>query len=299
MDNRPKILMISDVYGWAWYLKALHIKNYLSDEFDIDVIWTIGKGAIKSIPNKYDAYFTFGYTYIDMLMKVPKNKKATGVTAHREKSQMSKVIGKMKLAKYVHANSILLYNELYEHGIEKAYYLPNGVNEKLFKEINLIPVNGDITIGHVGKKSSRKGQKQYILPSIRETNVNSVIHLNKFQNAVPHHKMVGIHNSYDVFICASLEDGTPNGALEAASCGRPILSNRIGNMPELIENGVNGFLVEKELENYVEKIEWFKSHREEMIKMGKNIRKTIEEGWTWKIQSERYRKMFRDMVNDN
>jgi len=150
MDNRPKILMISDVYGWAWYLKALHIKNYLSNEFNIDVIWTIGKDAITSIPNKYDAYFTFGYTYIDMLMKVPKNKKATGVTAHREKSQMSKVIGKMKLAKYVHANSILLYNELYEHGIEKAYYLPNGVNEKLFKEINLIPVNGDITIGHVG-----------------------------------------------------------------------------------------------------------------------------------------------------
>jgi len=297
--DKPKILIIADVYGWAWYLKALYIKNYLSDDFDIDVIWAIGKGAIRSVPNKYDAYFTFGYTFIDMLMKVPANKKATGVTAHREKSQMSKVITKMKLAKYVHANSILLYRELYDYGIEKAYYLPNGVNEKLFREIRPIPVNDDIVIGHVGKISTRKGQNQYIIPSIKKTNVDSVIHLNKFQNAVPHHEMPGIHNSYDVFICASLEDGTPNGALEAASCGRPILSNRIGNMPEFIEDGVNGFLVEKDVDSYVDKIEWFKSHKEEMGKMGKNARKTIENEWTWKIQSERYRKMFWDMVNDN
>ena len=234
-----------------------------------------------------------------MLMKVPANKKSTGVTAHREKSQMPKVISKMKLAKYVHANSILLYNELYEYGVERVYYLPNGVNEKLFKETRQIPVNNDITIGHVGKKSNRKGQKKYIIPAIEDADVNSVIHLNKFQNAVSHHKMVNIHNSYDVFICASLEDGTPNGALEAASCGRPILSNKIGNMPEFIEDGVNGFLVDKEVENYVEKIEWFRDNKEEMREMGKNARKTIEKEWTWKIQAERYRKMFRDMVNDN
>lgn len=297
--SKPKILIISDVYGWAWYLKSIHIKNYLSDEFIIHIIWTIGRDSITKIPNDYDAYITYGYSYIHFLKGIPRNKKATGVTAHREKSQMSKVISKMKMAKYVHANSILLYNELYEHGIENVYYLPNGVNEKLFKEINPIPVQNDITIGHVGKDSNRKGQSKFIIPSIKKAKANSVIHLNKYQNAIPHHKMVGIHNSYDVFICASKEDGTPNGALEAAACGRPILSNKIGNMPEFIEDGVNGFLVEKRVENYVEKIKWFRSHKEEMREMGKNARKTIEDGWTWKIQSERYRNMIWDMVNDN
>jgi len=298
--DKPKILIISDVYGWAWYIKSLQIKRYLSDDFKIDIVWVLGKNRISKAPLNYDAYITYGYSYIGLLRNIPRNKKSTGVTAHREKSQMLKVINKMKLAKYVHANSILLYNELYKYGITKnVYYLPNGVNEEIFKEIKPIPVSKDITIGHVGKKSNRKGQKQYIIPAIQKSKAKRVLHFNNFQNAIPHNKMVNIHNSYDVFICASLEDGTPNGALEAASCGRPILSNRIGNMPEFIENGVNGFLVEKNVDSYVKKIKWFRNNREKMKEMGKNARKTIEEEWTWKIQSEKYRAMFWDMVNDN
>ncbi len=297
--SKPKVLIIVDVYGWAWYIKSLQIKKYLTNDFEIDVIWVIGKNKVSKIPLNYDAYITYGYSYIDLLAPISRNKKATGVTAHRDKSQMPKIISKMKLAKYVHANSMLLYDELENYGIENVYYLPNGVNEKLFKETNPIPVSNDIIVGHVGKKSNRKGQQEYILPSIKKSNSQSIIHLNKYNNAVQHHKMVNIHNSYDFFICASLEDGTPNGALEAAACGRPILSNEIGNMPEFIKNGVNGFLVEKKINNYVKKIKWFRSHKEEMSEMGKNARRTIEEEWTWKIQSEKYRKMFWDMINDN
>ena len=300
MNDKPKVLIVVDVYGWAWYIKSLQLKKYLSDDFDIDIVWVVGKNRVTRIPLNYDAYITYGYGFIDLLAPISRNKKSTGVTAHREPSQMPKVISKMKRAKYVHANSMLLYYELYEHGIENVYYLPNGVNENLFKETNPIPVdNDDIVVGHVGKKSNRKGQNTYIIPAIKEAKAKSVIHLNKYNNAVPHHKMVDIHNSYDFFICASLEDGTPNGALEAAACGRPILSNKIGNMPELIKNGYNGFLVDKKVKNYVRKIKWFRLHREKMIQMGKNARETIEKEWTWRIQSERYRKMFWDMVNDN
>jgi glycosyltransferase involved in cell wall biosynthesis len=36
--------------------------------------------------------------------------------------------------------------------------------------------------------------------------------------------------------------------LEAAACGRPIISNQIGNMPEFIKDGWNGFIVPRKLE---------------------------------------------------
>jgi hypothetical protein len=32
-----------------------------------------------------------------------------------------------------------------------------------------------------------------------------------------------------------------------------------------------------------------------MIKMGEEARKTIKKYWTWEIQAENYRKMFRDI----
>jgi glycosyltransferase involved in cell wall biosynthesis len=42
----------------------------------------------------------------------------------------------------------------------------------------------------------------------------------------------------------------------------------------------------KKTNAYVEKINYFKKNRDELIRMGNNARKSIEEGWTWKIQAE-------------
>ena len=101
----------------------------------------------------------------------------------------------------------------------------------------------------------------------------------------------------DVFLVASVEDGTPNPALEAAACGRPIISNHIGNMPEFIKDGYNGFLVDRKIGEYVKKINYFKNNRKELIRMGKNARKTVLENWTWKKQAENYRKMFKKVFS--
>jgi glycosyltransferase involved in cell wall biosynthesis len=109
--------------------------------------------------------------------------------------------------------------------------------------------------------------------------------------------MPQFYQNIDVFIVASTTDGTPNGALEAAACGRPIISNHIGNMPEFIKDGYNGFLINGlDIGKYVEKIKILESDRKLLIEMGKNARKTVESGWTWKIQAENYRKMFQNII---
>ena len=109
--------------------------------------------------------------------------------------------------------------------------------------------------------------------------------------------MVAIYQQADVFIVSSETDGTPCGALEAAACGRPIISNAIGNMPEFIKDGYNGFIVPREVNAYIEKLKYLKENRDKLIEMGANARKTVEEGWTWKIQSENYRKMFKTILD--
>jgi len=99
------------------------------------------------------------------------------------------------------------------------------------------------------------------------------------------------HNSYTVNTLAV------HNCLEAAACGRPIISNPIGNMPEFIQDGYNGFLLpDRNVDWYVEKIIWLRDHRDKMIEMGLNARKTIEEGWTWRIMAENYRTMFRGVL---
>ncbi len=48
---------------------------------------------------------------------------------------------------------------------------------------------------------------------------------------------------FDIFLTASVSEGMPNSVMEAMLMGRPIIATRVGGIPELIEDGVNGLLV--------------------------------------------------------
>lgn len=293
--KRSKILFISDVSGWAWWNKSKYLQMYLADEFDIDVICVIGPDARNGInPGRYDLYFTYGYSYVMFVNGVELSKRVTGVTAHRP----TKVIQRyMKMADHIHANSLLLLNEVKKMvNHDRVYYVPNGVDENLFRQIKPIGENKTLVAGHVGKECPQKMQSEIIKPAINEAGIEGFYNLNDYTTRIPYCEMYKQYQEMDVFIVASIEDGTPNGALEAAACGRPIISNRIGNMPEFIKDGYNGFLVDMDIKLYVEKIKYLNEHRDHLIEMGKNARKTVEEGWTWKIQSENYRNMFRKIL---
>jgi hypothetical protein len=109
--KKPKVVFICDVRLWAWHLKALELKKWLSNEFDIDIVCLL---AGEKITKEYNIYFTFGYSYIDIpeLRKIPAHRKVTGITAHRPLTLLEP---KMALAGYTHANSMLLLNDLKFH----------------------------------------------------------------------------------------------------------------------------------------------------------------------------------------
>jgi glycosyltransferase involved in cell wall biosynthesis len=69
---------------------------------------------------------------------------------------------------------------------------------------------------------------------------NDVIFLGK----VPHAETYNYFKSADVFILNSQYEGTSHALLDAMSAGIPILASNVGGNPELIENGVDGFLFE-------------------------------------------------------
>lgn len=294
--SKPKVLFLCDVAGWAWDLKSQQLKKYLSDDFNIDIECVTGKPYNIS-PKKYDVYFTYGYSFINRLVKsgVPFKKRVTGITAHRDRAILEPM---MKLAHTVHANSKMLLKYLKKMH-NNCYYVPNGVDEEMFQPFVPIPEHRDnIIVGHIAKENPWKGHNDFVKPAIKKAKASHFFHHVNHQNKVPHEQMVDMYQQFDCFIVASVEDGTPCPALESAACGRPIISNPIGNMPEFIQDGWNGFLLPKrDVDMYVEKINWMRDHREEMIQMGKNARKTVEEGWAWKIMAENYRKLLWDVVN--
>jgi sugar transferase (PEP-CTERM/EpsH1 system associated) len=74
-----------------------------------------------------------------------------------------------------------------------------------------------------------------------ELSLNEYIHFTGARNDIAE-----LLASADIFVLSSIAEGIPMTVLEAMSAGLPIISTRVGGLPELIEQGTNGYLVEKE-----------------------------------------------------
>jgi len=100
-------------------------------------------------------------------------------------------------------------------------------------------------------------------------------------------------NAADVFVLASLWESLPNVILEAMACDLPVVTTNVGGIPEIVENGVSGFLVKpKNPLALTKKIDFVLNlSPRERGEMGKIGRKIVEE----KFSLERMVKEYRDL----
>lgn len=93
-------------------------------------------------------------------------------------------------------------------------------------------------------------------------------------------------DSADVFIFPSLGEGMSLACLEAMSCGLPLICSENSGVNDIIENGVNGFVVPiGDVEALREKIEWFLSHRDRIADMGRSAQRTAAQ-YSWSAYEE-------------
>jgi len=57
-------------------------------------------------------------------------------------------------------------------------------------------------------------------------------------------ELARVYQAADVFVCPSREDNYPNTVVEASACGVSTVGFSIGGLPDLVEDGVSGVLVE-------------------------------------------------------
>jgi glycosyltransferase involved in cell wall biosynthesis len=59
----------------------------------------------------------------------------------------------------------------------------------------------------------------------------------------PQADMPDFYRGLDVYVCASLHEGTPNPVLEAMSCGVPVISTDVGIVPEVFGPKQRSFIL--------------------------------------------------------
>ena len=147
-----------------------------------------------------------------------------------------------------------------------AINLPEPVERSTVRtELGLPP--DSIIIGSVGHMRTQKGHAQLIAAATPLLRANDALHLviagrgepllSQLRSQVERDGLaqrihllgqrddvVNLLCGFDVFALATQVEALGTSFIEAAACGLPLVGTRVGGVPEIIEDGVNGFLVD-------------------------------------------------------
>jgi glycosyltransferase involved in cell wall biosynthesis len=157
-----------------------------------------------------------------------------------------------------------------------------------FKKISEIMPN--LLLKIIGKGPLRKSLEHIVEKNNLEQRV-------LFLNHVSDEELVSNYQKARLVIIPSHYEGLPTVLLEAMACGTPVVATRINGNVDVIDDGVNGILVEpKKPSELTRAILSIIEDEEELKQIGHNGRMKIESYYSWKKIGERYLNIFQEMT---
>ncbi|WP_075591053.1 glycosyltransferase family 4 protein [Labilibacter marinus] len=210
---------------------------------------------------------------------------------------------------------------------KKISAIPNPIDSELFKPIDQLetrkklglPLDKKLLLfGAANINDPRKGIKYLVhaleILEIKQPELKSKFELvvfgksNKaFLKNIPfkihemnfisnNEELVRLYNAADAFILPSLQDNLPNTVMESLSCGTPVISFKIGGVPEMISHRKTGYLADAKNSDHLSKgiyITLFKSHNE---KMQQDAREFVLNNYSNQIIAEQYQNVYTSLV---
>lgn len=105
-----------------------------------------------------------------------------------------------------------------------------------------------------------------------------------FTGYFPDKKLPKLYQAADVFAFSTFYEHHPFAVLEALSTGLPVVTTKVGGIPETIIDGKNGFMCQPfNAQQFADRIIYLLEHPKEAAEMGRLARKTVEEQLDWRI----------------
>ncbi len=105
--------------------------------------------------------------------------------------------------------------------------------------------------------------------------------------------VAAFYQAADLFVLPSVSEGLPNAVLEAMSSGLVVLASKVGALPDIIEDGVNGFLFEAENPApLAEKLKEVCAAQAKFPEIGRRARATILERFSLDKVADRYVELY-------
>lgn len=195
-------------------------------------------------------------------------------------------------------------------GIDTKEFKPMAKSEKLLEELGLDGKKPVVLM--IARVIKDKGVKEYIEAANRLKEKATFLYVGEIDkgNKNAFHpewgcvKYLGFRRDIkelisicDIFVLPSYREGVPRTLLEAASLAKPIVTTDAVGCREVVEDGVNGFLVPvKESYALSEKIETLIDSRELREKFGKAGRVKAETEFDVNVVVEKYLQVYGEVL---
>jgi glycosyltransferase involved in cell wall biosynthesis len=211
-------------------------------------------------------------------------------------------------------------SQLRENGFSESIIqeIPNGVDTSEFIPRELPLSSGERVLIYVGRLDPLKGlddllkafkkvserypetrlvlvgdgpERTNLIQLALELGISNAVSFEGIQEEVKTYLRRG-----EIFTFPSLTEGLSNVLLEAMACGLPVVATRIGGNTELIEDGLNGVLVNpRDPDELAEAIITLLANPEKSKQMGRGGRKIVEEKYSLDRIADEYLMLYQNL----
>ena len=197
---------------------------------------------------------------------------------------------------HLHQKVQVIYN-----GIDEAFFTPSR-NKRKFSSVNVL---------FCGNLIRRKGA--HWLPSIADNfkkgiNIHYTSGLNKSFSRVknkniinlgqiPYEAMPEVYQQHDILIAPTVREGFGLAIAEAMACGLPVVASDCSAIPELIDDGMGGFLCPVgDVKAFANKINLLADSPKLRYEMGEYNRAKVEKMFTLDRMVKEYQDLFQEVL---
>jgi glycosyltransferase involved in cell wall biosynthesis len=158
-------------------------------------------------------------------------------------------------------------------------YHRKGLETLLHSIPPVIQEFGDVKFAISGTGFKKK--EQSLRDLAKELDIEDYV---TFLGYVPDEKLPDLYSASDIFVLPAIYENFPFAILEAQATGLPVISTKVGGIPEFLADNENGFLIDPgDPEQLTQRILTLLQDPKLAKEMGRQGRKLIEEKFTWRL----------------
>lgn len=184
-----------------------------------------------------------------------------------------------------------------DYNILVLFIGPIGRRKGTFDMLDAVPIiinkvkNLDFIFCGTGEFA---GEIEQFLDSIKKRKLSTYI---KYEEKIYGQKLFDYYLSSDIFVLPSYAENLPNSVLEAMAAGLPVVVSDVGAIPEIVKDGVNGFLVKPgDINSIAEKIIKLAEDKDLRKLMGRRNLEIVKEKYDMPIIAEKVDKIYQELL---